>query len=296
MAGIVNGLPNEDSIRLGNNIRLLREYEKESREQLGFTIHVSGSLIAQYENGTRNVNNSVLSAIAKHYKVSLSGLRDDTITTNMLDKRNASFDVHRFDDLIFSLVPFISDIEADRRENFDKGIEELSYSVKSDGTIIERRFNKACDCFYKSFKEDGVIEGAQNTIFMILSGYGNLRSNKELVEKFMDGSVTNAEMDIASDIIYEEITPEQKQYILKFDDMYNECVCAIKKSKKYSELADLDLAAKYYLSFIDNEKLPAANQEFGMMLLWDLANGFNNKYAKVAINKIFEFFGEEIRI
>ena len=288
MAGIVNGLPNEKSIRLGNNIRLLREHKDESREKLGIAIGLSGSMIAQIENGARNVHNDVLYSIAKHYKVSLSSLKHEVITQKMLDEKDECFDTHITNDLIFLLIPFFEKQSSGESKHFDDAIGELKYATKSDGTLIKHRVESIRNNFYKAYKENNVIEAAQNVIFMILCEYSNIGKSTELITKYLSETITKMEIDIAGDAIFESLSSAQKQYILKYEDLYNECLKALRNSNQYKDLAELDLAVRYYLSFIDNDELPEKNLNFGIMLIWDLANCFDNKYAKALIDKIIQ--------
>lgn len=288
MAGIVNGLPNEESIRLGDNIRLLREYEKESREQLGLAINLSGSMIAQIENGTRNANKSVLYSIAKHYKVSLSSLKNEVITFKMLEEKDDCFDTQVTNDIVFLLIPFFENQSSGESKYFDNAIEELKYATKSDGTLIGHRVESIRNNFYKAYKDDNIIEAAQNTIFMILCEYGSIGGSTDMITKYTSGTITKMEMDIAGDAIYESLSSAQKEYILKYEDLYSECLKALKNNEHYKDLAEFDLAIRYYFSFVSNDELPEKNLNFGMMLVWDLANCFDNKYAKALIDKIMQ--------
>ena len=63
-----------DLKRLGANIKSLRNAYGETQEELGAAIFVEKNTISSYETGTREPKKDTLSAIARHFMVSLEEL------------------------------------------------------------------------------------------------------------------------------------------------------------------------------------------------------------------------------
>lgn len=103
-----------EEIRLGKNIRCLRNAYGETQEQLGEVIGVEKNTISYYENGKREPDKETLTAIASHFMISVEELMFCDMSEN--DKINV--DPNIFWEKIDSIFPIAVSEEAMENEHF----------------------------------------------------------------------------------------------------------------------------------------------------------------------------------
>lgn len=141
-----------DLKKLGANIRSLRIAYGETQEQLGEAVFVEKNTVSYYENGKREPNKEILTAIANHFMVSVGELLQSDLTAI----RSITVDKDAFWKNIEIILPIISSEKALKNKHFKKAFDahksfyEQLHKVSMDGidnvdVCIERYLEAAED-------------------------------------------------------------------------------------------------------------------------------------------------------
>ena len=80
-----------DLIRIGNNIKDLREQYEETQKDLSAILHLTPSAISKIENGENEIDIGKLAIISKHYNITIDELVfSDKIRVNNFKRNNVS--------------------------------------------------------------------------------------------------------------------------------------------------------------------------------------------------------------
>lgn len=266
-----------DLNRLAVNIRNLRMAYGETQEQLGEAIGGFGkNAISFYETGQREPNKETLSAIAKHYMVSVEELLHSDLTS--IGK--ITVDKDAFWKNIDIILPIVSSDKAMQNESFKRAFKahrafyDQLHLVSLDGID---NIDVCIDGYMAAIEDDNIkAEAAAN--FLAL-WYLLMMSTKTVpvVMKNRPAALRQvATKDEKTRKIIENIDlsfeADAKATLNEIDDnemeeMLSELLTTIKRSKDWSDLADYYLALQYVWNLVDNDLDFGFNQRIGAEMM-----------------------------
>lgn len=276
-----------EEIRLGKNIRCLRNAYGETQEQLGEAIGVEKNTISYYENGKREPDKETLAAIASHFMISVEELMFCDLSE--IDKINANHNL--FWEKIDSILPIAVSEEAMENEHFrnaytihGKLFEDLQkQNLESIDKVII-----SIDEYGKAYEDEASkVEAAANSLglwyfffLMIKSTPEALEKRSAAMEQIMrrDAKVRNVLENSNQEFIEETRAIVEKLYTLDTEKMLNEFLTTVKKSSKWYELGDYYLALLFFWSIVDNGLKIELNRRIGAEMLNAFSN-VGNQYA-----------------
>ena len=281
--------------RLGTNIRYLRKAHGETQEELAFALGPIGkngdflvkNAISNYENGIREPEEAILSAIAKHFMVTVEELLHQDFSS--IEK--LTFDNTTFFRRIDEVFPIISSATAMRNDSFRQAFnahieiyDELKKCSFDNIEKIEICFEGYLDAIDDN---NAKVESAGNFIslmFLLL-----------LMIKDIPAFITNppailiqiSKKDSKAQKIIDDANPSfenDSKELLKtfvdeeFQEMLDEYKYILKKSNEWSDLADYFLALQYVLNLVQNDLTFEFNRRIGVEMLNNLIS-VKNYYA-----------------
>lgn len=303
---------NNDTNRLGNNIRALREAHGETQEQLAIAIGTSRTNIIHYEkDGYSDI--SIIKSIAKYYMVSVQELLYSDLSGYNLhistEKINSSIHAICFQYPIIETDVALSDASFAEAYSYHKAlynifmkmnIQDLNSNLKNAEKSINNSYYEfyetidKCpyylDCYSKAYKNDKAkIESAVNFIalYHIISWYK--LASIEILDKpaiFNIFGQLMPNMDEKLEIIKQ--MPEKELYNLlsQLSDVYsynnqnhksllNDMMITIHKTQEYFDLEQYYTALEYLNNIVDNDSDRATNRRTAYNMLKQFAKRQN---------------------
>ena len=276
--------------KIGNNIRALRNAFGETQQELGDAVGVVDSTIANYEKGLRQADHETLTAISRHYSITVDDLMHSDFTT--IGK--ISFDYTYTWKNIDKILPIIESeqaLEDDYFRRANKYHHEMYDLLKKDDDHAFNVYDQCMDQYFKAANnEDITAEVSANMlsiIFIMLSALKmvpivlktkpalllqNAKNNSK-AKHVLENIDPDFETD-AKEALHELSTPE-------FRDMMSEMMLELKASPQYSDLAYYYIAIMYTWGVVDNDMPIEFNARVGaemMDALIELKNPYAAKY------------------
>ena len=277
--------------RIGNNIRNLRISSGETSEELALSIQLySPRSVSFYERGSKIPKKEILVRIAEHYRVPVELLINGDISSG----KRAVRPFERIADSnvlgrINGFIPVAISMEAMRSLSFLKGL-RIHYTLlrEDDARKVEKDFKKCMKCYDDAFRKDGVVEAAANMLWWLLL-IGLSVTKNDLYQEFMKyqrGEISREafirsillEADAGDKKGKAQAGRERGQYLSGVQSNMLEMLRALKKSPKWSELADYYNALRYKWNLIDNDLKAEMNDWIGTMMIVSQAE-IGNQYA-----------------
>lgn len=263
--------------KLGNNIRSLRIANGETQEQLGQAIGVEKNTISYYENGKREPSKDILSAIASYYMVSveeilssdLSGLGKIVIDQNVLWENidivlpaacsdtallnkhfRKAYTIHQ------TIFEQLKNIDMDGMDKIDVCIDEYFEAYESTESKVEAAANFIGLFYLLLF----IMKVAPVIIQNKPSALVQLSARDTEVRNILDNSDSSFEED-AKEIVDELDDIEMSKFL-------KELLTVVKKTDRWSELADYYLALRYAWNLVDNDLEFGINKRIGVEMLY----------------------------
>lgn len=276
-----------DLKQLGANIKYLRKAHGETQEELGAILHIEKSAISNYENGKREPNKVILTAIASHFMITV----EDLIYQDFSYLKKLTVDNTLFFREIDKILPIIFSNKAIENECFRKAYN--AHTVIYDG-LKKHSLDKIdlLDICFDGYLEavndkNARVESACNFISIVFllilmvkdtpSLIANppaillqIAKNDRQVRKSIDNADPNFEKD--SNELLELFYGEE------FQETLDEYKYILKSSQKWSDLADYFLAIQYVLNLVQNDLTPEFNRRVGAEMLNNLIS-VKNYYA-----------------
>lgn len=287
-----------DLMRLGANIRGLRTAFGESQEELGAAIFVEKNTVSYYESGKRAPSKETLSAIAKHFAVSV----DDLLFGDYGFTEKLRFELNYFWRNIRIFLPIISSDAALSNQFFRKTFE--SHSAMYDKLeephedafrdMLEPLFG-CLDNYLAITDENCTVEAAANylslwyLLLMLVKATPMLLINRPAF--IVNIAKEYHEVKEAVDEIDSSFEDESAAFLQELEDeeakeIVVRMIRTVKRSKNYSDLADYYLALQYTWNLVDNDLGYGVNQRVGLEMMHSFKT-VENKYAKRYIKAIF---------
>lgn len=269
-------------IIIGKNIRLLRKHYHVKQKTLAELLNYAPSVISMIEKGTRSLPEDLLPIIAEHFTIPVKKLLEP-ITPEELAERDSKIGKKQLFSVYGALYRCYTTTEAMENPHFSKAV-DYYLRITTEGNIIPSLIHECEILFLKSFREDGIILGAANTISIILFQFGLLGIltpseypaiddlDVKKAEKLADTTVANRENSAQA-------------FIKKYTETFNECVLALYSNNEYKDLAEFFVAKKYFLGMTDNSFSAEINGYIGLAMLSELTF-LGNSYAKEFTEKV----------
>ncbi len=284
--------------RLGNNIRALRIAYGETLEALGEYLHVGKTAVANYESGSREVDQEKLASLAKHFMVST----EELLNGDFSDIGKIVVDRTVFLKELDTIFPIVSTQMAMKNkhfaraykkhvefyENAKKGsfekidnigicLEEYCDAYEDDECVEEAAVNLlACWVFMMmSINVSSVLPNNTSAAFMQLSKRDpHFKKELERIEPGFENDMKDATEAMNN--------PEAEEY-------FAEILKKVKNSTKWNDLAYYYLALKYMYS-VDNTNIQWETRRMigAEMLgaLLDLDNVYAARFLKLSLDSI----------
>ena len=275
MAGIKYFTPSQEDLLLGNNIKTLRENKKESQQDLADILGVSSKLISCYELGTRKISEEKTKIIAEHYGIDVETLVNEEVNETWLKEWQACLD----DDCLISY--FKSTFRRFKtnqdllNQNFKLGDEMLSRYLRGE-TNMDTILNSARNRFYQSYKEDGLLDGAANTLMLILMEFSQIGLEQKFVDKISTNSISKSDLLVYGIKRMCALSDAQLNFIKSNENVYDECLLALRNNKKVN-MYEYFFMLRYYYGMVDNGLTPIDNVKVACTMLYELER-HKNKY------------------
>lgn len=290
---------------LGNNIKALRKSFELTQFEMALDLDISESAISQYENNIQIPERDILILIAKYFKITENELLYSDFTNI---KR---VDLKKFDDtnlqisIFKEMFPIIYTEEAIKnnyfKEAYDKQMKIYDFvisNVKSPRDLTDEEAKQLLDKIenytnlYKKAYKDGIVESVINILWwMMIEGYIYsflTPCNEDLLN--MNDKINSNELyklmflnkpDIEK--LYNEINlnyeKDRIEYIKNTEKDFFKSIAILKKTKKYSDLADYYISFRYCCGLYDNSLTVELNRTIGC----EIANTYKiigNKYLR----------------
>lgn len=277
MAGIKYTTPSKEAILLGNNVKTLREHKKETQQDLADILGVSSKLISCYELGTRKISKENIQIIAEHYGIDLETLINEEVNEAWLEEWQSLLDddcLIRFFKSTFRRFKTDQDIE---NQNFKRGDELLSQYLRGESTM-STILNSARNRFYKSYKDAGLLNGAANTLMLILMEFATIDLEQEFVDKIATSGISKSDLLVYNIKRSSALSDKQVKFIKSTEDIYDECLFALRSNKKIN-MYEYFLMLRYYYGMVDNGLTPVDNAKVAYAMIYELYR-CENTYAK----------------
>ena len=283
-----------DLKRLGANIKSLRNAYGETQEELGAAIFVEKNTISSYETGTREPKKDTLSAIARHFMVSV----EELLYSDLSDIGKIEIDNSALWKNINIVLPLVVSKAAMKNDHFAK-----AYSLHKDFYDGMKQISlEGVDgidvCFeeYMEAYEDETIEEAAANLIALWYLFLMMIKNTSTIMKEKPAALMQvaARDQKAKKIIENPNSTLEKdtQEVLKdlddpeFEEMMSQLKITLKKSARWSDLADYYLALQYVWNLVDNDLTADYNRRVGFEMLKTLIsveNMYAARYLKFAI-------------
>lgn len=272
---------------LGNNIRNLRNYYNESREELAEILGFELSTISNYELGYRVPDEDTLNKIAKHFNISVDILmnEDVSIIKSININHKKIEELNNFCELLFPIVATKEDL---KNKKFKNAYEKHKKLFNGDLEDIKK---EAFDIYnlYKELSNTGNIHSIINMLsvssflkfYLLIFTPENIKvfnQTEDLNNSISDVQIKNIIKNGLNDL------KEESKYKKTVSNFISQCTDIIfdlikkLKNNNYSEIGDYYLAISCIYNLIDNDNTKIENQTFGCEYIGILAK-LENKYA-----------------
>ena len=275
---------NTDLPQWAKNIKLLRKSRGELQFQLGNIIGYSDLAISAFENGRNTPSEEIFTKIADHYEVTLDMLLHEKLTKKIISQRNEIIDISMQTTWFNALCVRVKSNRALNDEHFIMATDcfEKLLSINTISTIfIRESFEKCKNAYYDSYKHSRIIAGAANTLMVIILEYAFLKVPPEMYGKDV---IRNKDIELLSN---KENSEEQMDFIKANEDIFEECLRALRNNPNTIDLYEYYLALKYLYGMTINDETRETNNAIGLALLMEYYT-LDNKYVERLFDKLFE--------
>ncbi len=278
-----------DLIRLGNNIRSLRNAYGESQEKLGEVIYVGKNTVSYYEQGKREPSKEIVALIAEHFMVSV----DELLFSDFSDIGKITYDYKSFWKNIETIFPIISPNKAIENEHFKraykhhKELYDKLHSIPLNGSGCLDCLFLSGEEYFDAINDDEIrLETAANYLALwyllnaILTSPIDLSKKVAPFKQMAKSDPLVNSLDLGDDT---SIGKEAQEFVSEFHDpdiqeMILECKKIVKRSHHLGDLADYYIALEYILNIVDSGLGRDFNRRVGMEMMMAFAL-MGNRYA-----------------
>lgn len=264
-----------DLVRLGLNIRSLRKAYGETQEELGVALNVEKNTVSYYENGKREPNKDMIAEIAKHYTVSV----EELMFCDLSDIGTITIDNNAFWKNIDNIIPIVLPEESLENQSFQRAYKchKKFYDSlrKLDMDSIDH-IDVCLNGYLEAYEDKSIKPEAAanfiaiwNLLLMMMTTPLVLKSRPAaLIQVAARDSkarqlIDNPNDDFEKDAQEAMTDLNDSEMVELLDDM----MTTLKRSYKWSDLADYYLAMKYVWNIVDNDLGGGFNRRVGAEML-----------------------------
>ena len=265
----------DGGLRLGLNIRSLRKAYSETQEELGAILHVEKNTVSYYERGKREPNKDTIAEIAKHYMISV----EELMFCDLSGVEKITVDDTAFWKNVDFILPIIKTENAMKNKHFKRAYKYHKEAYEEFHKVSLSKVDNIGVCFdeYLEAYDDEAIKpevaanffAIWNLMLMILkvplvmknrpAALMQIASRDSKTREIIDNFNPDFEKDMLE--VAEELNdPEMKE-------MLDELKTTIKRSERWSDLADYYIALQYIWNIVDNDLSWDFNRRVGVEML-----------------------------
>jgi hypothetical protein len=211
-------------------------------------------------------------------------LLHEKLTKKIISQRNEIIDISMQTTWFNALCVRVKSNRALNDEHFIMATDcfEKLLSINTISTIfIRESFEKCKNAYYDSYKHSRIIAGAANTLMVIILEYAFLKVPPEMYGKDV---IRNKDIELLSN---KENSEEQMDFIKANEDIFEECLRALRNNPNTIDLYEYYLALKYLYGMTINDETRETNNAIGLALLMEYYT-LDNKYVERLFDKLFE--------
>ena len=279
MAGYVKGLPNEKSIRIGKNIKMLRKLKGFTQKDIGKFLNLSDGAISLYEVGKRIPIKTYLVELSKFFCVTVEMIENEIITRESLrELMSISWDCFSniFDKSYIRLqspAALKNDDFVRASELFDNAWISGDYSISILKTIRNR--------FYKAFKESNIVAAAANTLMMLYFEFNITGIPIPKLVEIANETIKPSELVVYAKENREKIIKARNAFVSQTEEIYDECLLALRTNPSTREVSEFYMALRYQAGMVvsDDDELLESIVASGLYMLWEFSK-LENRYCE----------------
>ena len=271
---------------LANNLLFLRTRKKVSQSEVARAVKVTADSISKYEKGDREPRKDKLTLLAQYFEVSAEALTNHEITEEFLIERSKKIAEEKL--LFFSeniLVKMTSD-SARANSKFSKAWDHLEQTIYSPNPM-ETRIQESKRLFLETLKNDNLLEGAVNTLFVIFYEYILKIKSESIQQKITDEKLKYDDLYIDLEEYEVNRLSIIDKFILDNETIINDCIKALKCNFETADIADYYIALKYLINLTINDNSFETNSKIGGFMMLELSK-YDNKYALNIVASILD--------
>lgn len=261
--------------RLGSNICSLRKAYGETQEELGAILHVEKNTVSYYERGKREPNKDTMAEIAKHYMISVEELMFcDLSGTGKITVDNTAFWKN-----IDIILPIIKTENAMKNKHFERAYKYHKEFYEELHKVSLNNVDNIAVCFdeYLEAYDDETIKPEVAVNFLAIWNFILMMAKTPLIMKNRPAALMQiAARDSKAREIIDNLNPDFEKDVLEeaeglndpeIEDMLDELKMTIKRSERWSDLADYYIALQYIWNSVNNDLSWDFNRRVGVEML-----------------------------
>lgn len=241
----------EESIRMGKNLRFLRDREGLTQSDVADLLGLgSRKTICGYEKGDI-IPKKYHRQLADYFDVSIEEFKNNNIEGDADNQMSVCVEPDEVESFFSKLGIYQISPEAIKNDDFLRGDELLKIILTGD--ISSVRMAACRNRFYNSFKKGNIMEGAANVLMMLFLEYIWLVISDfppELLQKYAFGVCQRTEFFQWVDSV--RFSKECIEFLDSTDSVFYECLGALKNTAKWNELYEFYFSARYLVYIVDN--------------------------------------------
>lgn len=268
---------------MGNNIKSLRLFYRETLQELGDFVGAAKSTIKGYENGSRTPDPEILKKLAAHYGKTVDEIMYSDLT-GLIPIDESECNIRSLLDKSTKIMPLLSSDELMKNKSFSKGYEYCHYmltcSYKGEvvrGTILGDIY----ESFANALDETNAPEAVANLLWVIYIWWNSITDEKNALDfqtKLYSNKVSATEMLGLNKNLSPETEKKRMEFLAEFEPIVFELIGSLKSDSEWTDLGDYYLALKYMINMVDNDLPYEMNLSIGKQMLLSFLQ-LNNKYA-----------------
>lgn len=277
------------------NFKFLRRYFNDKQESLAKMLHISQSVISEWEHG-KEIPMEMLCKIAYRYNVSIDDLKNKDLSLFYEDVEEINIDTAmKISDSMFPLLTSnIATTNASFNQAYDTTISLLNLDDVNELDKNIEILRKILVLYKRAWNESSTYVALSNSITLILFFYvfytqRGINIGQELInkEKLSELDIHTAQLrDPRKEQQSNPYEDKQHAFFNKYDDIVYEYIKILKNNKHFNELGDFYLGLCYLIGFTEDIlEAYTLSYQVGLYMLIQQCK-LENQYAEKFIDSI----------
>ncbi len=177
------------NIEIGNRIKEVRNIAKQSQQEVADALFISPSLLSMIETGKREVSNELISALAKHFKVTEeflnTGVKPNFYNEHLLFANMLTSGIKQ----VFPIFKCSIDIKNKSFNTAYKQQEVIYKRIKDDEEVNPAEIVLCLELYYDAWKKQEIVEAVANMYSLLLLTTTCITKSCTLFEKIYNAFV-----------------------------------------------------------------------------------------------------------